>query len=359
MTQPQPTRVVVDDRYPAGSGIGRYVTEISCRLDAFDDVDVRRLSDLVDVSALRPFSIAEQLLLPKMVRRARPDVVWFPHLAAPLIGTRGRRVTTVHDLLHVVERGADARAHAESLIVRSLLQKARLAGPITTVSRASAHDIGRIADLDPSSIPVIPPGLDHVPEGQPLAFEDRKRAVLYVGNLKRHKNVDGLLDAWTRIRERGSDLELWMVGPTSGLRHVDDGLMRRLRGAPGVKHMGVVSDGELQDLLASAACLVMPSFYEGFGIPPLEAMRLGTPCVVSDIPALRESCSDAAVRVEPANAEAFASAVEHLTSRPDVWRSFTAKGQERARKFLWADSAAALRNVLVGGREESHSQDSA
>lgn len=113
-----------------------------------------------------------------------------------------------------------------------------------------------------------------------------------------------------------------------------------------VTHVGHVSDSELYALYSRASCLLFPSFYEGFGLPPVEAMALGCPVIVSKASVLPEICGDAALYCDPADPATLASAIRRLLAEPDTRGDLAARGRERARRFSWSESAEGLLETL-------------
>jgi glycosyltransferase involved in cell wall biosynthesis len=167
--------------------------------------------------------------------------------------------------------------------------------------------------------------------------------VLAVGSVDPRKNIAGVQQAVASVRERHPRLSLVVVGnensgvfshdPTAG-NHLD-------------RFLGHVSDQELVSLYRSARCLVYPSFYEGFGLPPLEAMALGTRVVTSGLPSIMEACGPAAVYVDPASPEDIARGVERVLLESDVQRATAvAYGRDRIARYSWEFAAASFDRVI-------------
>jgi len=116
----------------------------------------------------------------------------------------------------------------------------------------------------------------------------KKKRVVFVGNIKRHKGLGCLLEAFSLVRQKVSDGELLIIGEKKRFRTRDGGIEAQLENMGGVEFSGRVSDGALVKAVSESAALVQPSLYEGFCFPPLEALCLGTAAIVSDIPVLRE-----------------------------------------------------------------------
>lgn len=298
------------------------------------------------VAPLRARVPVDQAWLPAAALAAHVDLLHTLAFPTPLLW-RGRAAMTVHDAtpwLHpdTVSRGM--RLYYRPLYAQAL----RRASVVFTVSEASRHDLVAAAGVPEARIRVTPNGVD------PLFFEaTRTQAgtppyILGVGTLEPRKNLPTLLDAFARLRASGHDVELRLVGR--------QGWAERLRIepaiAPHVRLTGAVGDAELASLYAGAACFVLPSRYEGFGLPLAEALAAGTPAVASDIPALREVAGDAALYAPPGDAAALARAIgEALDGGPETARR-AERGRERARRFTWEACAtatlASYRAILTG-----------
>jgi glycosyltransferase involved in cell wall biosynthesis len=116
----------------------------------------------------------------------------------------------------------------------------------------------------------------------------KKKIMLFIGNIKKHKGLSCLLEAFIAARKEGLGHKLVIVGSKDNFRSQDAGALERFSAMDALEFTGFVSDEKLRELLAEAALLVQPSLYEGFGLPPLEAMVSGTEALISDIPVFRE-----------------------------------------------------------------------
>ena len=180
-------------------------------------------------------------------------------------------------------------------------------------------------DVEPARIRVIPYGVDHqrfVPSAR-----TREEFVVYPANRWPHKNHDRLFEAFALMRLERPDLRLVLTG--SG--HDSDA-------PPGVEVRGYVSDDELAELYATASALVFPSLYEGFGLPPLEAMASGLPVAAARAGSLPEVCGDAARYFDPTSPAEIAQAVLEVLASPEEW---SARGVRRAAEFTWDRAALA------------------
>jgi glycosyltransferase involved in cell wall biosynthesis len=254
--------------------------------------------------------------LPRLLRRLRPRVGHFQH-ALPLRPV-GRTVLTVHDLSF--ERDPTLMPRRDRLVFRTTVPRsARRADRVIAVSERTRDDLVELYGIPSAKIAVIPHGVDPI-----FSPDDTPRAnyLLFVGSVQRRKDPAAALDA-----ARDLQMQLVVVGPKR-----DPELADELR-EHGADVRGYVELSELVELYRAAACLVVPSRYEGFGLPVLEAMASGTPVVAAPDPALAEVAGEAAVYAEAAD---LAGAILHALERRDELRS---AGLERASRFSWAESA--------------------
>jgi alpha-1,3-rhamnosyl/mannosyltransferase len=266
--------------------------------------------------------------LPRLLGRVQPSVAHFQHVAAP--GFAGRAVVTIHDLSF--ESDPALMRQPDRFFFRTMVPRsARRADRVIVVSEQTRRDLARHYGLTGDKIRVIPNGVDAVfspdgerPTGSPYA--------LFVGALQPRKDPLTAIAAVARLR----DLRLLMVGPDKGSETEAREEAHRLRLDGRIAFLGHVEKPELATLYRGAECLVLPSRYEGFGLPVVEAMASGTPVVTTTAGALPEVVGDAAVLVEPGDADALAAGIEQaIADRALLVR----KGLERARSFSWPETA--------------------
>lgn len=273
------------------------------------------------VGSLRPGPLRRRL--------AAADVVHFP-LTVPVPPVRDRPVAiTLHDVQHLdlpelFPRGE--RAFRRLAYDRA----ARRADAVVVISAFVKERAVERLGLDPGRVHVAPLGVDR---GlfRPGA-EEREPFLLYPARAWPHKNHARLLEAFALLRRRRPGLRLVLTG----------GGHERTPRPEGVEVRAGVPPGELAGLYRRAACLVFPSLYEGFGLPPLEAMASGCPVAASELPAVREVCGDAAVLFDPRDPEAIAAGVEEALDRAG---ELAARGLERAGGLTWERCARAHERV--------------
>jgi alpha-1,3-rhamnosyl/mannosyltransferase len=288
------------------------------------------------------YSAREQLLGGRAMRRAGADVCHFPHYAVPRWAPRPF-VVTVHDLIHF-RFPQDFGAAKVALARRVLARAVRGATTVICVSEWTRRDL---VDLEPdaaSKTVVIGEGVSERFHPTPASEVDALRArhglgryVLSTGDRAPHKRFAVTADAFRLLRERDPGLRLAIVGERGSRAAPDpDGSVR----------LDYVSDEDLRALYSGAGCLLFPSAYEGFGLPPLEAMACGCPVVCSRGSSLDEVCGGGAVQVEGSDAREVADAASVLLNDGAARRDRIAKGLAHAARFSWADAARRTLEVL-------------
>jgi len=229
---------------------------------------------------------------------------------------------------------------------------------VITDSQVSRADIVHYLKVSPDKVTVIYPGVSSTCHPMPAAeaAEVGRRHglpasyLLYLGSVEKRKNVHGLLRAYALLRQRGESRPLVVAGiqrsNASGLPR----LVQELDLQGHVLFAGYVPDADLPAVYSGADLFVFPSLYEGFGLPPLEAMACGTPVVCSDAGSLPEVVGDAAVMVDPKDTEALAEAMYRVLADRELREELRQKGLARARQFTWEKAAretvAVYRKVL-------------
>ena len=257
------------------------------------------------------------------------------------------------------------RLAARVLMTRAARQEPRL---VLTVSEASRRDIITLLDVPPERVVVAPNAVDPVffaPVDEPALAATRARhglagaVVLYVGNIKPHKNLDRLLTAFARVRQRlapAMRLQLVLAGAGADTARCETERLRpeaeRLGIAADVRWLGMLPLGEVARLYRVARVLAMPSLYEGFGLPVIEAMAAGAPVLTSNVSSLAEVSGDAALTVDPRSVDAIAEGLERLLVDEALATALVARGRRRAREFSWERTARtvleAYRRVAAG-----------
>jgi glycosyltransferase involved in cell wall biosynthesis len=342
--------LAIDARMLQHSGIGTYLRNLLPRLIPLhrgghvhllgDEEFLRRLpwtqgGALSFVDCRSPiYSIREQIALPRLIP-GDCGLFWSPHFNVPML-YRGPLLVTIHDILHVAMPRYMPGLH-KRLYARALLTAVRRkASAVICDSRFTADELMRVVGVPASKIEVIHLGVDEawfaVAE---RTSPEEKPYFIFVGNVKAHKNVAGLVNAFGRVADKIPH-HLVIVGKKEGFI-TGDRTVEASAAELGerVKFTGHVDDALLRRYVASAQALVLPSFYEGFGFPPLEAMACGCPAIVSDRASLPEVCGDAALYCNPDDVEDIAARMLEVAGNEALRAQLREKGLARAREFTW------------------------
>ena len=343
--------VGIDARMIEHSGIGTYIQHLMGRgiydYAVGDEEKIRRYDPAVKIIPFDApvYSPREQLSFPvKEIRKAGITLMHFPHYNVPLF-YGGEYVVTVHDLTHVLFpefMGSKAKVVYAKRLMSHALKSAK---HVFTVSENSKRDIMSFFGIPAEKISITYNAIDNdfrPKTEQETAYlfgrfdiPEDKKLILYVGNLKPHKNLGTLLKA-LKILNR-EDVALILVGKAFKsleleTQEADLGLAGK------VIHTGVVSKQELVDLYNLADVFVFPSLYEGFGIPPLEAMACGTPVVAADNSSIPEVVGDAALLVDGKDEKQIAEAINKVLEEKKLAEKLVQAGLARCRQFSWDDT---------------------
>jgi glycosyltransferase involved in cell wall biosynthesis len=226
---------------------------------------------------------------------------------------------------------------------------------ILTVSDASKRDILHLFNIPPEKIVVVYNAIDaHFSVTPPPDAVSRVREryqldhrfVLYVGNIKPHKNLVRLIEAFAELRRRGFDeLKLLIIGDEISKLPALRRAVHSHKLHKHVRFLGYLEDETLASLYRLASVFVFPSLYEGFGLPPLEAMASGTPVVTSNVSSMPEVTGDAAVLVDPYSVDSIVEGIARVLSDPVLSADLRRKGIARAREFSWDRSVQRTREL--------------
>jgi glycosyltransferase involved in cell wall biosynthesis len=292
---------------------------------------------------------------------ARSKILWSPTNTGPI--SHKRHIVTIHDTAVLDHPEWFSTKYA--VWYRFLLPRlAKLATRILTVSEFSRRRLTEIMDLDPEKIAVVPAGVDsRFKPVQPEIIETvRKRLdlppayVLAVGTLEPRKNITGLFKAWSLLLSQqrvSGDIHLALAGGEASIFR-DVGFSSL---PDKVVLTGYVRDEDLPALYSGALAFVYPSLYEGFGLPPLEAMACGVPVVASGSTSIPEVTGDAALLVDPLDIESIADGLELVLDDDVLRESLRTVGFERARLFSWNEPARLVWELLVEAARREGSWD--
>lgn len=298
-----------------------------------------------------PFSLKSQIQLPSLLRALRVDLYHSPNFMIPIPSfPKGRRgkiacIVTIHDLIPLLfpeftPRAIKTRFHP---VFRRLMREvgARADG-IITVSESSRRDILQHMDIPADRAERVQSIYEGVSQDySPLASAPSpKRSILYVGRMDPYKNVLALVKAFSRlVKSEAPDATLRIIGPKDPRYPEVEELIRTENIQDSVDWPGYVSGESLLQAYREASVFVLPSRYEGFGLPVLEAMACGTPVICSNCASLPEVAGDAAYLIDPTNPDALHDALLHVLTHNDIAQSMRIKGLRQAARFSWEQTA--------------------
>ncbi len=367
-----------------GGGPGRYVEQmvlnlqeidldneyvVFCKRDNFGDIPIPNKRWTKVVTDIHWYTLAEQIKLPRMIDKHRLDFIHVPHFNVPL-RLKTPFIATVHDLI-MLEQPWSARATTKTRLVyelkrfgfkKTLQHVAKNALQIITVSNQAKNQIIHRLKVSPDRVSVVYNGIDsavtnsanqkqksnagHSEAEASIATSVSKPFLLNVGNSYPHKNIETLLHAFSFLLADHPDVSLVLAGPNNVFQE-------RLKAEAEeiaipddrIFFTGFISDEELTWLYKNASAYVLPSKVEGFGIPPLEALKLGTPVAASRASCIPEILGEAAVYFHPEDIESLVEAIESLLTNSDLRTKTLAKSHEVLARYKWKDAATQVLQI--------------
>lgn len=288
------------------------------------------------------YSVVEHLSLSRQARKFGIDLYHSPHYTLPMM-LRCPSIVTIHDLIHFKFREYFPawKVKAAEIVIRNAVERADV---VITVSETSKRDILEFLPQAKGKIEVIYNRLqsewfEAAPEIDISAMGIPGEYLLYVGNFKKHKGLETLIDAYSAIIQAPP---LLLVGKAW---EIDSDLNDRILAQPKIRLLGYAERELLHKLYARALLFVMPSLYEGFGYPPLEAMASGAPVLSSDAPALREVLGEGVEFYERGSADSLKAKLEMLLQSSSRRRELVQAGGNRARFFASEESPRRLLEI--------------
>jgi glycosyltransferase involved in cell wall biosynthesis len=363
--------IVIDARRIRDFGIGTYIRSLVRALSAIDTTnrytlvtgpeDVRALEGLPEnfgasIYARRDRSHLNNVLFPMYLRGLAPDLVHIPLNRVPLLMIQPY-VVTVHDLTNLFVEWEDHSRLRLQLRRYRFIRGLTRASRVIAVSEATRKDVEQLAGVAPHRLRLVYNAPDPgflAPDG-PGAADERRRIMeryqiqypflLYAGNIRRHKNIPRLVEAFAVVREQLAthpvyhDLRLVIIGDTISQFPAVRQSVIRSRVEQVVRFLGFVPFETLRCFYQSAAAFVFPSRYEGFGLPPLEAMACGAPVVTSNVSSLPEVVGDAAILVNPENVFDIVRGIREALLDEPLRAGLIRRGREQASRFSWDRTA--------------------
>ena len=363
-----PLHIAIDARwiFRELSGIGLYTQELIAALTRIpsphhftvlfnhDDIMARvaaetgftmRTSFTAHLVKGGPFSPLDQLRLPLALNRWRVDVFHAPNYMMPLLPCPGtRRVVTIHDLIPLLFRDYAPRSKKNRFfpVFKAIMNRSvRAADRVIAVSESTRRDLQSYFHLDAASaarIRVIAEGVRTRCTPAPRTPRPHVQ-FLYVGRRDPYKNLPLLVASFAALRQRGLAVALRVVGSDDPRYPEARQLARELGVDEAIAWSGYVNDAELLAAYQQADVFVLPSNYEGFGLPVLEAMACGTPVICSNTSSLPEVAGDAALMIDPRQPHTLTDAMNRLATEPALRRQLAEKGLARAALFSWDATA--------------------
>jgi glycosyltransferase involved in cell wall biosynthesis len=366
--------IALDIRRRAGFGISTYVRNTVRALAEVDHSggnryllvgtpdQLREFRNLPANFMLQPFprpasSLASAMGFRDVLKKYRADLLHVPHLFKTPRFAPCPYVVTAHDVLDFIYLRADQTDRQSRLRLQLAKFALRRARGIIAVSNTTRDDVLRIFGIrDPQRVTVAYNAVD--PKLCVPATDAERHAalerysisypfLLYAGSARKHKNIFRLVEAFAALKAEVKDgplapLRLIIIG--DDISHNPELRRAAIRGnvQHDVRFLGFIPIEALRALYASAAVFVFPSMYEGFGLPPLEAMSQGTPVVCSNTAALPEVVGDAAVLVNPENIFEMKHAILRVLTDEQLQATLRIRGRDRAGQFSWPASAEKL-----------------
>ncbi len=376
-----PLHIAIDARRIRDFGIGTYIRSLVHALAGIDSTnqytlvsgpgDVRTLAGLPEnfrtaIYGKTDHAHPDHLLFPLFLRGLHPDLVHIPLNRVPLLMIRPY-VVTIHDMANLFfDEPSGMRLRLRRFRFRRGLVRA---SRVIAVSEATKRDVQNLMGVPPQRIRRVynAPDPEFASASGPNA-EEKQRILeryqinypflLYAGNIRRHKNVPRLVEAFAVVREHLAahpvygELRLVIIGDTiSQYPQVRQAVIKS-KMEHYVRFLGFVPFDTLRCFYESASAFVFPSRYEGFGLPPLEALACGTPVVTSNVSSLPEVVGDAAVLVKPENVFDIARGIREVLLDDALRATLIRRGKEQAARFSWERTARQVLDIYLEAAQD-------
>ncbi len=288
--------------------------------------------------------------------KEKPDVVIQPNYISFNTSIDVPIITFIHDLSHIRYKKYHPKERVD-FFEKNLKKSIDRSKKIVTISKFTKKELIELKLCEPDKIEVIPNGVDK--KFSPISkkeFEeikkkykiDYKNYFLFVGTLEPRKNIQTLLKAYLHyLKLTNNPLPLILIGGRGWKDSYFSSLLDKAIGSGYVRYLGYIKENELIKFYGGARGFIFPSFYEGFGLPPLEAMACGTPVIASNVSSIPEVVEDAGMLISPYEVEGFSYALKKLEEDEEFCLHLSKKGLLQAKKFSWESSAKELFDLAL------------
>ncbi|QQG49778.1 MAG: glycosyltransferase family 4 protein [Candidatus Berkelbacteria bacterium] len=351
-------RIAVDTQTTVGkkTGFGSYVSSLVNQLSLTDhDNDYCFIRPQTEADFSMPHRFWwDQVLFPREAKRAQADVLHQPCFSVPILYS-GKTVVTIHDLISIIY-GHNITFWSRQFFGKWMPYSYRWADHIIAISQHTKKDIIRLLRLPEEKITVIYEGVDEryhpKKSGSELTkFRERFKltdcqVILHVGTLEPRKNLQFLIRAFAESRSRlKNPAKLVITGKRGWFYQPLFELVDELKLNDEVVFTDYVPDEELPTLYNAANVFAFPSLYEGFGLPPLEAMACGVPVLSSNSSSMPEIVGSGGILMPPTDAKAWTETLVSVLNSPSQQQELSERGINQAKKFTWKECAEATRAV--------------
>jgi glycosyltransferase involved in cell wall biosynthesis len=352
-------KIIIDARMTKNSGIGVYTSNVISRLPKTEEFafslignspELDKFQLPVEECAARIYGLREQIEIPSILGREKPDLFHCTHYNVPVFYC-GKMAVTLYDLIHLLYPDFLPSKAAYLYACGMFRIAAAKADMIITISEYTKRDIMKRLGVKESRIRLIYPAVGH----EFIPSEDSRREmrsaygryILYVGAIRGHKNVLTLAEAYCKLKKSGKIEQKLLVAGKSKSVYIER--IKALISGCGLEkdfiHIENPDFETVKKLYRGADLFVFPSLYEGFGLPVLEAMASGCPVVTSNSSSLPEAAGDAALLVDPLDVEALSGSIRAVLADEILSNGLVRKGFERVKHFSWDRAAAQTLDV--------------
>ena len=351
--------IAIDARMILHSGIGTYTRNLVTNILDIDESNIYTLlgkkeelskyaqKNNVSIKEFHSpiYSISEQAIAP--LKLWNTEFLHCPHYNIPVV-YEGEMVVTVHDLIHLIFPQF-LKSRAAYFYAKSLFKLVAIrAKKIIAVSENTKADIVNYLGIKKDKVVVIYNGVSEIFKKEVSQEECEKlrdklnlhaRYILNVSNMKTHKNIETLIKAYSKLRKQGIEQKLLLVGGKKDRIRELQVYAEQFNVAEYVIFLQNIDFEDLPSIYQICDVFVFPSFYEGFGLPLVEAMASRVPVVTSDVSSMPEVVGNAGITIEPKDADSLAEAIEKVISDSNLRNNMVREGTKQVEKFNWQDTA--------------------